>query len=199
MKKFLFLLLLSVCTANVNAETITFTHTGSGAGTLNEVTFGIGAPLNFTISAVGDTDDIVSIGDVLYINNISASIYIDTLGSFDFTTATRFFVTNSINIVGFSHAGDNGADLFNGPGSFPYWDMTSSIGPISGAAELLQWNMEPVNTTGGVLYFYGSYGSGVESTFSATVAAVPEPSSYALLLAGMGLVGFAASRKKRAN
>lgn len=33
---------------------------------------------------------------------------------------------------------------------------------------------------------------------SATVAAVPEPETYALMLAGLGLVGFAARRRKRA-
>lgn len=195
MKQFLFLLLLSVCTANANADTITYTHTGSGSGTLNGVTFGAIAPLNFTITAVGDTDDVVSFSgsDGFYINNISAFIHIDTLGSFDFTTATRFFVYNPSKIIGFSLAGEEGADLFNGPSTVDYWDMTSSIDPISGTAELLQWSRQEVDTTGGILAFNSSYG--VASTFSATVAAVPEPSSYAVMLAGLGLLGFS-SRKK---
>lgn len=194
MKKFLFLLFFSICTVNANAAPITYIHTGSGSGTLNGVAFGASAPLNFTITAVGDTNNVSSCGGYcLYNDNISASIYIETLGSFDFTTATRFFMNS---IVGFSRAGSNGADLFNGP-TLVSWDMTSSIGPVSGTASLLQWGNSNIDTTGGVLFFNDQ--SNIASTFSATVAAVPEPSSYALLLAGIGLVGFAASRKKHAR
>ena len=197
MKKFLFLLFFSMCTVNANAAPITYIHTGSGSGTLDGVAFGASAPLNFTITAIGDTNNVASCSiGCIYNDNISASIHIETLGSFDFTTATRFFMNNNSGTVGFSRAGSNGADLFNGP-TLVSWDMTSSIGPVSGTASLLQWGNSNIDTTGGVLFFNNQ--SNIASTFSATVAAVPEPSSYALLLAGIGLVGFAASRKKHAR
>jgi len=46
--------------------------------------------------------------------------------------------------------------------------------------------------------------SSVFTTFSSTdglnaVAAVPEPETYAMLLAGLGLIGFTASRRKLVN
>lgn len=42
----------------------------------------------------------------------------------------------------------------------------------------------------------GNYASTVPNTSSFTIAAVPEPESYAMLLAGLGLMGFVARRKQ---
>ncbi|MFG6439591.1 FxDxF family PEP-CTERM protein [Roseateles sp. LKC17W] len=49
-------------------------------------------------------------------------------------------------------------------------------------------------------YFYGVSGTGTavgSYTLTSTVAAVPEPETYALLAAGLGIVGFVASRRRR--
>jgi hypothetical protein len=164
------------------AAPITYVHIGFGSGSLDNVAFGAAAPLAFTITAVGDTANVVScFAPCLSNNNIAASIAISGLGSFDFITATRYFA--NVGIVGFSHAGISGAemfDLFNGP-AIPPWDMLSSIGPIAGTGVLLQWDRSSILTNGGVLVF--NDGSSA-STFAATV--VPEPST--LLLLGSGLV-----------
>ena len=46
---------------------------------------------------------------------------------------------------------------------------------------------------------YGNYTTFTTNTFSAvTVAAVPEPETYAMMLAGLGMVGFLARRRRRA-
>ncbi|MEG1324253.1 MAG: FxDxF family PEP-CTERM protein, partial [Janthinobacterium sp.] len=42
---------------------------------------------------------------------------------------------------------------------------------------------------------YGNY-STFTGTFASPVAAVPEPETYAMMLAGLGLVGFMARRRK---
>jgi len=41
----------------------------------------------------------------------------------------------------------------------------------------------------------GAYGTVGEAYFSTTITAVPEPETYAMLLAGLGLLGFMARRK----
>jgi hypothetical protein len=72
--------------------------------------------------------------------------------------------------------------------------MLSSIGPISGKAELLQWKLFPVETSGGVLAF----NRGLSDTeFTATVSPVPEPRTLPLL--GIGLAGtmIFTTRRKR--
>jgi len=48
-------------------------------------------------------------------------------------------------------------------------------------------------------YFYGVSGTGFAGayTLTSTVAAVPEPETYAMLAAGLGIIGFVASRRRR--
>lgn len=177
-------------TAAAQAVEIHYTHTGSGSGSLNGVAFGAAAPVAFTITAIGDTANIASCGGgCLYNDNLSASITIDGLGSFDFVTGTRYFYNSGVGLVGFSRAGVGGFDLFNGP-HVVAWDMASSIGPIGGTGDLLQWGPsdEVVNTSGGVLQFANGTS---DSTFSAAV--VPEPSAAMLLVAG--LLGMGAWRR----
>jgi hypothetical protein len=176
------------------ADPITYTHTGVGSGTLDGVAFGVGAPVPFTITAHGDTDNrqLILIGPFqrgFFIDNDSASIAIEGVGSFAFTTPTRFFSNTSIGLVGFSRAGATGSDLFDGPGLIG-WDMTTSVGPIAG--EGTSWWGPDVHTDGGVLFFRLSESS---ATFSAEVGSVPEPAS--LLLIGTG-VTLALRRRKRA-
>ena len=96
-------------------------------------------------------------------------------------------------MVGFSRAGASDSDLFDGPTISTPWDMLSSIGPIAGTGELLQWTVPQVLTDGGVLFFNDGTSA---STFTATVGAVPEPETYAMMLAGLGLVGLVARRRK---
>ena len=171
------------------AGPITFIHTGSGSGSLDGETFGSSS---FVITATGDTDDATSFGSGWFIDHLSASIAIDGLGTFDFVTATRTFVNNSGGIVGFSRAGQSGADLFNGPLNdvFNAWDMLSSIGPIAGNGNLLQWLSSDVFTDEGVLVFDGGLS---DATFEAIVD-TPEPTTLALL--GLGLVGMGLRRRK---
>src|SRR5438045_9721356 len=84
-------------TSLATAAPISYTQSGFGSGTLDGVAFGAAAPVAFTITATGDTDNrqSVLVGGVFllgyFIDNDSASIDIDAVGSFTFSTATRFF------------------------------------------------------------------------------------------------------------
>jgi PEP-CTERM motif-containing protein len=184
------------------AEPITFIFTGMGSGSLNGTAFSSSA---FTIT--GHADTLARSSDagpgVYYTDHLTADIDIAGLGDFAFLTPTRTFVNTGASIVGFSRAGASGLDLYDGPqdSALATWDMLSAIGPISGSAQIQQWmgvegSDEPVLTSGGELIMNDGTS---DATFEATVgiAAIPEPETYSMLLAGMGLIGFIARRRRR--
>lgn len=178
---------ITLTAGSASAVPIFFTHEGAGSGTIGGVAF---ATTPFVITATGDTSNRAVQGAAFFIDHGSAQIDITGVGVFNFTTATRTFVNNGTQTVGFSRAGVGGADLFNGPTLAIYgaWDMLSSIGPDSGNGNLLQWGSSNVNTDGGVLLFNNG---GSPATFTARV--VPAPAATAFL----GLGGIAALRRRR--
>lgn len=170
------------------AAEITFVHEGSADGSIG------GTPFFsfFTITAVGDTNNRESNANAFWINHDSAQIEIEGVGTFDFITLTRTFVNNSAETVGFSRAFGGSLDLFNGPedDAFGAWDMTTSIGPISGGGQLVQWDLETVSTSGGVLVFDDAI---TDARFTATI--VPVPAAAFLFAPALG--GFMAWRRKQ--
>jgi hypothetical protein len=154
-----------------SAVPITFIQTGRGSGTLNGVGFGT---RDFTITSHGDTNNRQVSGNLLSIGHDSSSIAISGLGVFDFLDVTRTFDNHDVSIVGYIGA----VDLYYAPknSAFATWDMLGSIGPITGSGELLQWQFDPVKTSGGILRFNDAIG--FPATFQAIV---PEPASLSLL------------------
>jgi len=176
--------MLILMSAVATAAPVKIVQTGSGSGTLAAVPF---PSSNFTITALADTSNRAAHSQGWYIDDTSASIAIDGLGTLDFLTGTRMFVNNAYTIVGFSRAGLYGADLFNGPTSavFSTWDMLTPIGPIAGEGRLMQWTSSPVNTSGGILVFN-------DGISNATFVAIPEPATLALF----GVLGIMLLRRR---
>jgi hypothetical protein len=174
------------------ATPITFTHSGSGSGSIGAA-FGTSP---FTITAIGDTDNRVDLGGgVYFIDHNSALIVIDGVGTFNFITPTRTFFNDGGNIPGFSRAGPNGLDLFNGPQTtlLDGWDMLSSVGPLGGTLFLSQWTNTPVLTDGGQLIFANGSSQG---SFTAVVGqGVPDGSSVLGLIA-VAFAGLVALRRR---
>ena len=168
---------------------ITYIHTGFGSGTLDGVQFGGLAPVAFTITATGDTDNVQVCGATCLFNeNSTADIAIDGLGTYTITSTTRYFIDS----IGVGISNQSFDVLFRGPDPAG-WNMKTSIGPVAGTASLFQWNLEDVETSGGVLVFNDAFE--VASTFEAVVegSAVPEPAT--LWLMGAALCGLAARRR----
>jgi hypothetical protein len=190
--------LVAVGPAIAAAQTISFVHSGQlGSGSIGTTNF---VRRNFTITAVGDVSTRQVFAGGFSIDHSSAAINIDGVGNFSFTSGTRTFVNNGAQIVGFSRAGIDGLDLFNGPtgAMFGAWNMLSSIGPVNGVGRLTQWDDVPtVQTTGGQLLFNSD--NAISATFQATVGptvVVPEPSTYAMLAVAMSALGVIARRRR---
>ena len=187
-------------TSLASAAPISYTQSGFGSGTIDGVAFGSLAPVAFTITATGDTDNRQSIlvGGVFliayFIDNDSASIDIEGVGTFDFTTPTRFFANQESGngLVGFSLAGLFGSDLFDGP-TAPGWDMTTSIGPLNGPGKV--WWAPGIFTDGGELVMNRANS---DATFEAVVGSDPVPEPAALLLLGTGVAMALRRRSRRA-
>jgi hypothetical protein len=176
------------------ADPITFTHQGVGTVSIDGGRF---FDLAFTITAMGDTLNRQSLGFGFFIDHTSASISIAGVGTFMFLVPTRTFVNNSFQLVGFSRGGAQGVDLFNGPSSplMATWDMRSSIGPIAGTGELVQWG-EDIFSSGGLLQFDDRSGP-VIFTATTDAAPVPEPTTLTLVGLGLGAAGLARGLRRR--
>lgn len=157
-----------------SASVLMLQHAGSGSGTLAGQPFALS---DFVITAYADTNNRQPLAGGWSIDHTSASISIADLGTYNFLSGTRTFV--NFSLVGFSRAGADGNDLFNGPANaaFGSWDMLSPIGPISGPGGLLQWSLAPqIDTSGGVLIFNDA--AVANATFTASI---PEPATMGLL------------------
>jgi hypothetical protein len=179
---------LAVASFTANASAIQFIYTGTGSGSLGGETF---SQVAFTLTQYSDTTALQSCGgSCKFIDATSATVSIDGVGSYSFITGTRTF--DNRGLVGFSRAGIGGIDLYNVFNVGTSYDMVSAIGPVFGNASLIQWGHQPVLTSAGTLNFDSTSTWG---SFQA-VTAVPEPETYAMMLAGLGLMGAVARRRK---
>jgi len=106
---------------------------------------------------------------------------------FSFSNGTQSLVTNAadwtVNTTGFGAAGTTPYDGFGANGVGP-WGTMGSIAPNA------RWIWSGPSGTVGQAYF--------STTITAAAQAVPEPETYAMFLAGLGLMGFLARRKQQA-
>ena len=170
--------------AQADAATITYTFTGDFTGTLAGTPFATTA----TFTGIGDTDDVMTVGGSQRVT--LTSLTVDAAGGpYTVTTTTQFY-KNAADYVGLFF-GSNGT----GGGSF-------SGGPIAGYDGLSDLPTTALDQTFGSFAFFTTNQGDVfidsftNGSFSASLAAVPEPATWAMMIGGVGMAGGALRRRK---
>lgn len=180
------LALTGLAAGAAQAATITYKITGAGVWTLA----GITQRGTFTITAVGDTTNAYDDAGTWF-NNTSDFTFDLNGTTYGYGDTTGYVFDNNPGLAAGMGVGLTGDFLdCNGNAAFATYDLMNNLSPKLGNFQ----NVAPegVQTTGGYLIF-----TAVDSlAFSATV---PEPATWALMLAGFaGLGGALRSRRRLA-
>ena len=177
-----------------DAGTISYELTGIGDGTLNGAAYS--GP--FQIVAIGQTSgvqEITSPANIFFngadpfgvsIGPLDITITLLGIGSVNVTDPAYVFYVPSPNVAGFGASTDGDfldvvSPLLSG------YDLASSIGPL--AVDVAYTGS--VNTQYGVLTFNDVSGAQFSSV------AIPEPATWIMMLAGLGVIGAAARMARR--
>lgn len=171
-----------------SAAAIVYRLTGSFDATVSNNGFSSYVPVGAgTFTGIGDTDDVVAgIG----FTAIRLSSFTFSLRDTVYTARQpfEFFVYPTASLAGFRPQ-SGGAALSFGADAFAGYDPGTPLGPVTpqnGSA------IFPLDTDRGAL----NVGVVVRNAFSATPgAAVPEPATWGMMIAGFALVGAAMRRR----
>ncbi len=142
---------------------------------------------SFSSVAYANNDRDPNTGTALYYIDMTADVL--KVASANFGSP----IITTVGAIGFNVNGVNGFDI-SGTGS-AFAALTDADTGKSG--------LYAINLGTGAATFAGAFGIGGNTAIAPpllglTVAAIPEPGTYALLLGGFGLVGFIARRRRRA-
>lgn len=183
--------ILSVMTINAAvAEPIDFELTLTGSGSIGGTSF---TDANLVFSALGDTSKVQPSDFLSTEIGVPVTVTIDGVGAYT--------ISNEVDLVSNSFTQNVGLGIFSAGGGIfvdagsSTYDLTTSFGPVTGPASVALTS--PLTTSMGALSFTLSRSDGTVEAQLGTPAAVPEPTSWALLISGFGMTGVALRRRAR--
>jgi hypothetical protein len=171
-----------------SATLITYTETVDATGSLNGVAF---TDDLLTITAVGDTSSIIG-GSGVFVSILPTDFTLSGGGSGAFTDTIQVVSNQNTKVAGFGDNTTNEAILFTANGVFASYDLSTVIGPVSGGSVFN--GGVPFATSAGNLVINSVSGN---ATFTASTGAVPETSTWAMMLIGFAGLGFAGYRQRQ--
>lgn len=147
------------------------------------------------VSAAAAQATIFNIGplDDTYQNNVDVSLSFEDI--YTFTLPSQFNgLSGSYFAVDYSNLGlDTQLTVGQGApgvGSFVSLPINESLNGFGVASYQTKFSLTPGD------YWFKLSGTGAEGSYTVTLAPVPEPETYAMLLAGLGLMGAVARRRQ---
>lgn len=187
-----------------------FVDTDAGAPVAHKLPLGSTAMTGWTVSAGAPTDAVTWIQEVSFgLSTPSGEKFLDLTsyqnngrGGVSTTLATLSGWTYTVQFdlgTSWNYNGATAAGIEVKAGAAPL----GTFNFVAPANQNNLWQTQTTSTfagTGGnvVLSFTGTSGVNYIGLDNVVVTAVPEPQAYALALAGLGLVGFVARRRKQA-
>lgn len=186
---------LSAIAVPVRAAAIVYTISGSGSGSIDATAFTDAA---FTFTLTGDTANYTGTpGSFQVVDPLaSAAFSIAGVGTGTFQIATRLGHGGLRAFFSRSGFPSKGSDLFDFDA--PAVDLSSSFGPVAGTSIFALNQFKGVATSLGALTFTASSNVAFSGTLGGAPA-VPEPGTWAMMIAGFGLAGFAMRRRRTAG
>ena len=188
-------LFLAAPLSAADAAAVTYTISGTGTGSLSGSAF---ADAAYSIMLTGDTANVAACGtfcqDLGPLNQ--AVVTISGFAPVTLTLDTRLGVARNANVIFFgSDLGTDYLDFNITDAQETAFNFLAGYGPVTGTGVFALNQFLNIGTSGGLLTL--SQSSNVQFSTAEGAGAVPEPSTWAMMLFGFGAIGAVVRRKKR--
>ena len=164
------------------ATPITYTETDTASGSLGGIAF---TNANIVLTENSDITNVVNLGSGIFHNVGTVTLTVNGGSPVNFTDTT-LSVSNGVGGVGFSDLTVNRAILLDNSSAFLTYDLTTSIGPITGTATFNSG--QSFSTTGGAFVLTSVGNPTFTATTSVAVPAPPVGRGLPVLLAVWGVL-----------
>jgi len=174
----------AIAAAPASAQSVTYTFAGVFDCSINGNPF---SNVAATFTGIGDASNAFFAQDANFVPLTSLSANVPATGqTFDFGSGFNFWSSQAFGTSGFKTGNDFIA--FTGLGGY-----SNPSNLANTAVSVYYYATSPFASSGGDVIISNA----VDTSFSASVAAVPEPATWALMLLGFGAIGYSMRRRTK--